>query len=647
MTVSVTADTSGSRIIGGVAIWKSPSGKMLNIDLSEGSNGSVLTGLLHINAYAEPGLWKCLGTEVYDDSGHVGTSNENDDFSAANLTVHSEHPDIVAPTVGALKLSSHTVRPGDVLYIKVKAADNYSGVDSGFISWAQSESHDGGEITANLTYNAASKMLEAAIIVPDEVFPGEMALSYLRVVDKAGNQLEYGLDNPEDPTQKAQVIDPHSATITVDTRNIEAILCPPVIISPTGGDKDTLKLSDENAEKPGIQITIKGLAVPGYKVRLESGGKLLAEKRSGLNGVWSAQITVSGQLREIYAYSLLPNGLRSKACSKITRVQAAKLVMKLNLFSPTIDPAFKGYFKDVPRTNPYVHYIETAVNSGTFTDEDTSTGMFRPNDTLTRLQLLDWISFNGSAAGAEDLTGDTPLDTPIEPSAPAQYKGYFGDVPESDPHALQIENMYAHEYISGNPNGTFHPNDPISASLVIAGFPNIGLRDVSEGWYTGYVFDLSIAGVIGGTGTGFFDPNRKVTKAEFAKMVCKSLGWEPTSGEASKTVEVQPSHWAYPYIKTLSEKGVLAYAGGSYKPGEYVTRAEAVRLVVIAGILKFDTTGERFPDIVGHTDTEYILTGRKYGIVSGYPDGTFAPDTPVSRCEAAKFIWILQRNLLP
>jgi len=56
---------------------------------------------------------------------------------------------------------------------------------------------------------------------------------------------------------------------------------------------------------------------------------------------------------------------------------------------------------------------------------------------------------------------------------------------------------------------------------------------------------------------------------------------------------------------------------------------------------KLDTTSETFPDIIGSWASDFILTARKYNLVTGYPDGSFQPDGTITRAEAAKLIWQL------
>ena len=60
-----------------------------------------------------------------------------------------------------------------------------------------------------------------------------------------------------------------------------------------------------------------------------------------------------------------------------------------------------------------------------------------------------------------------------------------------------------------------------------------------------------------------------------------------------------------------------------------------------------NTTNTAFSDIAGHWAEETINKWEKTGIISGYPDGTFKPDNPITRAELAKIVTLafdLQEN---
>ncbi|MEK5040476.1 OmpL47-type beta-barrel domain-containing protein [Sporosarcina sp. FSL K6-3457] len=96
-------------------------------------------------------------------------------------------------------------------------------------------------------------------------------------------------------------------------------------------------------------------------------------------------------------------------------------------------------------------------------------------------------------------------------------------------------------------------------------------------------------------------------------------------------------HWAEAVIMQGVRDGIIkGYPDGTFKPNQYVTRAQAASLIVRALGLKTDETAP-FSDIGGYaaeTKTE-IAAAYHYNIIRGYPDGTFKPTEKVTRAHMA------------
>lgn len=94
------------------------------------------------------------------------------------------------------------------------------------------------------------------------------------------------------------------------------------------------------------------------------------------------------------------------------------------------------------------------------------------------------------------------------------------------------------------------------------------------------------------------------------------------------------------YIKRLIDgKIVSGYSDGTYKPDELVSRGQLAKFIFNAFDITQDKTCDEFPD-VDLTDTFYteIMSLKCAGIVTGFSDGTYKPEDPVTRGEVTKFI---------
>ncbi|MGG6313767.1 S-layer homology domain-containing protein, partial [Paenibacillus macerans] len=98
--------------------------------------------------------------------------------------------------------------------------------------------------------------------------------------------------------------------------------------------------------------------------------------------------------------------------------------------------------------------------------------------------------------------------------------------------------------------------------------------------------------------------------------------------------------WAVNEIEVLASKDIVAGASdGSFHPETQVTRAEFVSMLVRALELKPDQNAAgavTFSDVpAGSWYEDAVKTATSKGIISGYADGVFAPDRPITRAEMA------------
>ncbi|PCI24596.1 hypothetical protein COB57_04225 [Candidatus Peregrinibacteria bacterium] len=123
---------------------------------------------------------------------------------------------------------------------------------------------------------------------------------------------------------------------------------------------------------------------------------------------------------------------------------------------------------------------------------------------------------------------------------------------------------------------------------------------------------------------------------------------------AQNFADVSSLHWAYPYVEDLLAKGVIddAYF---FRPQEEMTRAEVVKMMVVAttGIIDDQLpTVDSFPDVpFAEWYYPYVETAHLTGLVHGYDDGLFRPSQKVTRAEAVKIVVLgmglpVEKNIL-
>ncbi len=145
---------------------------------------------------------------------------------------------------------------------------------------------------------------------------------------------------------------------------------------------------------------------------------------------------------------------------------------------------------------------------------------------------------------------------------------------------------------------------------------------------------------------GSFRPSNYLTRAEASVILSKILVTKmENKNYTSKFSDVNSSDWYGNYVSFLSEHGIIdGYADGTFKPNANITRAELVALVAKA----LDINGQYtnyFSDTAGMWASNAISAINSFGFIKGYADGTFRPNANITRAETTVFLnAVLGRN---
>jgi len=107
--------------------------------------------------------------------------------------------------------------------------------------------------------------------------------------------------------------------------------------------------------------------------------------------------------------------------------------------------------------------------------------------------------------------------------------------------------------------------------------------DVNENdWFFADVATAEKAGYISGYPDGTFHPNALITREEAAVILCRLINFDPRTHanniEFTDSDSISP--WAYGYVNRLVyDNMIIGYSDNTFRPKNPVTRAEAVVLV--------------------------------------------------------------------
>lgn len=181
-----------------------------------------------------------------------------------------------------------------------------------------------------------------------------------------------------------------------------------------------------------------------------------------------------------------------------------------------------------------------------------------------------------------------------------------------------------------------------------------GFADVPQShWAKSYIDSLVKNGVVNGTGNNAFEPEGKVTREQYIKMLLLAAGTD-CSGSVCTFSDVAEGQWYYEYVGKAQETELTTgYTDGTFGVGSSITREEmctlAYRLMKNAGL---DTTASSEADFTDGADiSDYAAEAIDFmygkGIIGGYNDGSFLPKGTATRAEACKIIYMIRSHLMP
>lgn len=184
-------------------------------------------------------------------------------------------------------------------------------------------------------------------------------------------------------------------------------------------------------------------------------------------------------------------------------------------------------------------------------------------------------------------------------------------------------------------------------------------KDAANHWAKEDINDMGSRMVVSGVGNDLYEPDRNITRAEFAAIMVKALGLKPGEG-SNPFKDVASNEWYADYIKTAYARKIIAgYDEATFGPNDKITREQAMaminRAMGITGLKVELTDAEKDRLLSGYTDGSLtsgwarsnVAACVKAGIVSGRGTGIVAPRENITRAEVAVIVKrLLQKSNL-
>ena len=182
-----------------------------------------------------------------------------------------------------------------------------------------------------------------------------------------------------------------------------------------------------------------------------------------------------------------------------------------------------------------------------------------------------------------EVTGDVKVNTSVVTL-------YAGWTAVEVPSMLNGDDHFA--YVQGYKDGNVRPYGLISRAETTTIFFRLLKDSVRDGnlltsntytdvaddyWANTAISTMTGLGIVQGRSTTTFDPKAPITRAQFA-AICARFDTGKTYGSQSFS-DIQ-GHWAQAYIERAAELGwIKGFEDGTFRPDTYITRAQAMTMI--------------------------------------------------------------------
>lgn len=212
---------------------------------------------------------------------------------------------------------------------------------------------------------------------------------------------------------------------------------------------------------------------------------------------------------------------------------------------------------------PEIPYSQTMFNAGyTGAFMELNGGRFEPERNIPRRELTVIMAHFFQL-----------VDTQRKPGVPGKYL----DIPPGASYLEQVETLDKWGIVNGVGDGLYAPERPATRaemSVILCRMLELPLETdpntphaffdarPENCWAWAYIDALAKAGITNGTGEGYYNPNRLLTRAETATFMSRILvtKLDKEAEGLIVPIDVTPKHWAYEYIlRAINSNAIFLY----------------------------------------------------------------------------------------
>jgi len=165
-------------------------------------------------------------------------------------------------------------------------------------------------------------------------------------------------------------------------------------------------------------------------------------------------------------------------------------------------------------------------------------------------------------------------------------------------------------------------------------------------WAEAPIKKLAGKGIVNGYEDKTFKPNNKVTREEFVTIIVRAFNVYKEDAKCKfKDISDSDWSYKY-VASAAEKKYISGFENGTFGKGSFITRQDAATILYRVGLSKnkqFITEEVEFTDGENIADysKEAIAGLKNAGVINGFEDGSFKPGDSLTRAQAVKMIEIL------
>lgn len=169
--------------------------------------------------------------------------------------------------------------------------------------------------------------------------------------------------------------------------------------------------------------------------------------------------------------------------------------------------------------------------------------------------------------------------------------------------------------------------------------------DIDNHWAKEYIDYLADKDLVDWISDDTYRPNDNVSRVEFLTMINQALvlSEELETSEIEFT-DIDEDAWYYEEVAKAINKGyVTGHSDGTFAPDNPVTREQAATMIAKAFELEGSSKKMNFLDknSISSWARDFVNVVSEKGYIVGYPDGNFKADLHITRGQAASIIYRL------